>query len=101
MRNALIVITLEAIILDLGVAADTAAIMAAVSKNFQVVHAEVGIQKMSDRRQVVVCKNACLMFRKAETQVFKRLKFVNRAASDPALVKIKMATPHKTQGIKQ
>ena len=43
MRNALVVIALEAIILNLGVAADTAAIVVAASICFQVRHRKAGV----------------------------------------------------------
>ena len=43
MRDALVIIALEAIILDLGVAADAAAVIVARSKNLQVRHGKIWI----------------------------------------------------------
>jgi len=98
MGDTLVVITLEAIILDLGVAANAAAVMVARSKWLQVRHGKIGIQQMPDGYQIVVRENSRATFRIPKIFCFQLFEFPYRPACNPALIKIKVQPQTKPKG---
>ena len=86
MRNALIIIALEAIILDFGVAADAATILVTWSKYLQIGHGKIRVQQVPDGHKAVLRKNLRATFRIPETLCFQFFELLYRSTGNPALV---------------